>query len=68
MYSPGTAWLLWFCCLFGFCGLHRIYLGRPVSGIVWFLTFGLLGFGQLFDLLLLSGMADEANRRARALS
>jgi hypothetical protein len=30
--SSGTAFLLWLACLAGVCGIHRFYLGRPLSG------------------------------------
>lgn len=51
--SRGTAILLWLCCFFGFCGLHRIYIGKVFTGILMFFTGGFLGLGQFFDLLLL---------------
>jgi TM2 domain-containing membrane protein YozV len=63
MYSNGMAYLLWLpCCLF-ICGLHRFYLGKPISGIIWFFTFGLIGFGQFIDLFLIPGMVAQANGR-----
>ena len=61
MKSKPLAFLLWCLCLLGFCGVHRMYLGKWVSGIVWLLTLGLLFIGQLVDLLLLSGKVDVAN-------
>jgi TM2 domain-containing membrane protein YozV len=59
--SSGTAFLLWIFCLVGLCGMHRFYLGRPVTGLLWLLTFGLLGVGQFVDLFLIPGMVDEEN-------
>lgn len=53
-------YLLW---IFGFLGAHRFYYGRPVTGTLWFLTFGLLGIGWLIDLLLIPGMDREADLR-----
>lgn len=36
----------------GFLGLHRFYLKRYASGLLWLFTCGLLGFGILADLFL----------------
>lgn len=63
-YSSGTAFLLWLSCFFGFCGIHRFYLGKPVSGTIYLLTFGLLGVGQFIDLFLMRGMVRDENLRA----
>lgn len=51
--SRGTALLLSLACFLGFCGLHRIYLGRPISGIIQLVTFGLCGIWQTIDIVLL---------------
>lgn len=60
-YQTSTAIILWFGWLFGFAGLHRFYLGKPVSGIIYLLTWGLFGFGQVFDLLRLRRMVNDEN-------
>jgi hypothetical protein len=72
-YSPGVAFGLWLACLFGLCGIHRFYLGKPGTGVLWLLTFGLLGIGQLVDLVRLRDMVEDQNilsegRRTRALA
>ncbi len=60
--DTGTVYLLWAAGLLGFCGIHRFYLGRPLSGILWFLTGGLCGIGQIVDLFLIPSMVEEYNR------
>ena len=66
MRSTGMAYLLWSLWFFGFAGIHRFYLGKPISGLIWFLTWGLFGMGQIFDLLLIPGMVEEKNFKLRA--
>ena len=61
MKSGFVAFLLWLPGLVGLAGLHRFYVGRYGLGIVWLLTFGLLGFGTLFDLFFLGSMVRSAN-------
>jgi TM2 domain-containing membrane protein YozV len=35
------------------CGLQHFYLGKPLKGLVWLFTFGLLGIGLVWDLFTL---------------
>lgn len=51
--------------IFGFTGAHRFYYGRPVSGTLWFFTFGLLGIGWLIDAFLIPGMDRQADQTFR---
>ncbi|MFO0671424.1 MAG: TM2 domain-containing protein [Polyangiaceae bacterium] len=62
-HSPLIGYLLW---IFGFLGAHRFYYGRPVSGTIWFFTFGLLGVGWIVDLFLIPGMSRSATSRFRS--
>jgi len=61
MKSKATAYILWCGSLLGFCGLHRFYIGKVWTGLLWLFTLGLLGIGQLIDLFTLSGQVDEVN-------
>ncbi|MGE9266924.1 MAG: NINE protein [Verrucomicrobiales bacterium] len=62
-HNIAIAYLAW---IFGFTGAHRFYAGKPVSGVIWFCTLGLLGIGWLIDLFLIPGMVKEANERYAA--
>ena len=68
MKSIFVAYLLWLIGGFGFLGFHRFYLGRWVSGLVWFFTLGLLGIGALIDLLLVPEMVRVENLSAQLLA
>ncbi len=46
----------------GIFGVHRFYLGKWITGLIWLLTGGLLLFGLLYDLLTLNTQIDEVNR------
>ena len=60
-HSP-IGYILW---IFGFSGSHRFYFGKPVTGTIWFFTFGLFGIGWIIDLFLIPGMTREATSRFR---
>lgn len=61
MKNQSTTLLLWFGWLFGLCGLHRLYNGKIATGVIWLITFGLLGIGQIVDIFLLRDMVETAN-------
>ena len=60
-FKEGIAYGLWAGWLFGFAGLHRLYLGKYGTGFLWLFTWGLVGFGQLYDLITMRRQVDEAN-------
>ncbi|MFT7632616.1 MAG: TM2 domain-containing membrane protein YozV [Mariniblastus sp.] len=62
-HSMTIGYLLWFV---GFTGAHRFYFGRPFTGLLWFLTFGLFGIGWLVDLFLIPSMDRDADTRFRS--
>ena len=62
-HSKTIGYVLW---IFGFTGAHRFYFGKPISGLIWFLTLGLLGVGWLIDLFLIPGMERKAELRYKS--
>ncbi len=58
-----VGYILW---IFGFTGSHRFYYGKPISGTIWFCTFGLLLVGWIVDFFLIPGLERQAERRFRA--
>lgn len=64
MYSDNHSklygYVLW---IFGFTGSHRFYYGRPLTGTLWFFTFGLLGVGWLIDFFMIPSMDREMDRK-----
>ncbi|WP_408999420.1 NINE protein [Syntrophus buswellii] len=59
-HSVLMGYILW---IFGFTGSDRFYYGKPISGTIYFFTFGLLGIGWILDLFLIPSMAREADLR-----
>ncbi len=47
--------------IFGFTGSHRFYFGKPITGTLYALTFGVFGIGWLIDFFLIPGMEREAD-------
>lgn len=65
--NSGTAYIMWCLCLFGICGGQRLYTGNIASGLIYLFTFGILGVGQLIDLVLIPGMVERRNIYLRGL-
>jgi hypothetical protein len=63
MKDKTPAYLLWCGWMIGLGGLHRIYLGRYASGFLYLFTWGLFGFGQVFDLFQIGRMVEDENNR-----
>lgn len=55
------------CFFLGALGIHRFYVGKVGTGILWLLTAGLLGIGVLVDfcIILLGGFRDAEGRTLR---
>jgi TM2 domain-containing membrane protein YozV len=60
----GMSYLLCVLGFLGVAGIHRFYLGKPITGILWLVTGGLLGIGTIYDLITLPSQVDDANRKA----
>lgn len=59
-----VAWLLLF--FTGFFGVHRMYMGKWISGIIYLFTLGLFGLGVLYDYWTLNSQVHEQNCARRA--
>jgi len=65
-YVPGrldynVAWVLLAIPFFGWIGLHRLYMGKVVTGLIWMFTGGLFLIGWLYDLWTLNEQVSEIN-------
>jgi TM2 domain-containing membrane protein YozV len=59
-YDYSVAWILQ--TFLGVFGVHRFYLGKIGTGILWLLTGGVFGIGWLYDFCTLNEQVDERNR------
>jgi len=56
------AWIL--LTFFGFFGIHRMYLGKWPTGLLFLVTCGLFGFGLLYDFWTLNEQVSVLNAAA----
>jgi TM2 domain-containing membrane protein YozV len=54
-----VAWLL--LTFLGLLGIHRLYMGKILTGVLWLLSGGLFGIGWLYDFCTLNSQIDERN-------
>ncbi len=54
------AWIL--LTFLGWLGIHRMYMGKWITGIIYLFTVGLFGLGILWDFFTLNEQLSEANR------
>ncbi|MEE4300204.1 MAG: NINE protein [Pseudomonadales bacterium] len=59
-----VAWIL--LAFLGVFGIHRFYMGKWLTGLLWLVTGGLFFIGWLYDLWTLNEQIDEENREAAA--
>ncbi len=53
------AWLL--LTFLGLLGIHRLYMGKFLTALLYFLTAGLFGIGYLYDFLTLNKQISDIN-------
>ena len=58
--SYNLSWIL--LTFLGIFGIHRFYLGKWITGLIWLCTGGLFLLGLLYDLWTLNEQVDEVNR------
>lgn len=54
-----VAWVL--LTFLGLFGIHRFYMGKIVTGLLWFFTGALFGLGWLYDLWTLNEQVSDRN-------
>jgi TM2 domain-containing membrane protein YozV len=60
-YNYSVAWLLLGIPPLGLLGLHRFYVGRWATGLLYLCTAGVFGLGWLYDLLVFNNVLSETN-------
>ncbi|MDG1480186.1 MAG: TM2 domain-containing protein [Myxococcota bacterium] len=54
------AYLMWLAGFVGISGLHRIYMGRWISGLLWLFTGGFCMVGNLIDGVMMPKMLEAS--------
>ena len=65
-FDYNLAWLL--LVFLGVFGIHRLYMGKIGSAILYMLTFGLFGLGYLYDMWTLNQQVSLLNAQAQRSS
>ena len=58
--DTAVAYLMWAAGFVGVSGLHRIYMGRWVSGLLWMFTGGLCMVGNIIDGVMMQRMLEDS--------
>ena len=58
-YDYSVAWIL--LTFLGLFGIHRFYLGKVLTGVLYLVTGGLFFLGVLYDFWTLNGQVSERN-------
>ncbi|MEA3495809.1 MAG: NINE protein [Bacteroidota bacterium] len=58
-YDYSVAWIL--LTFLGLFGIHRMFLGKWISGLIYLLTGGLLGVGVIYDFFTLNEQVSQLN-------
>jgi TM2 domain-containing membrane protein YozV len=59
-YDYNVAWVL--LTFFGLLGIHRMYMGKWLTGIIYLLTGGIFGIGYIYDYWTLNDQLSFLNR------
>jgi TM2 domain-containing membrane protein YozV len=59
-FDYSVAWIL--LTFLGLFGIHRFYLGKILTGLLWLVTGGVFGIGWLYDFCTLNRQINERNQ------